>query len=138
MSINGHICVDFDGTLVTCGMGGTQPIVLMVERVKKWLANGIEVKICTARAFDPRPGDLEEVEYFCLKYFGKRLEITCSKDYNMLEIWDDRAIQVRPNTGVTLEEEIANLKMQVAQLKNQYDECVYELLLWQSVKTRQN
>ena len=27
------------------------------------------------------------------------LEVTCVKDYGMVELWDDRAVQVVPTTG---------------------------------------
>ena len=39
------------------------------------------------------------IEAWCRKHIGAQLEITCIKDYGMIELWDDRCIQVEPNTG---------------------------------------
>jgi len=36
---------------------------------------------------------------------GWRPIVQCYKDYAMVELWDDRAVQVIPNTGYTLAEE---------------------------------
>ena len=53
MSQSGWIGVDLDGTLAKYGSwnGGQigDPIPLMVERVKQWIAEGVEVRIFTAR-----------------------------------------------------------------------------------------
>lgn len=92
----------------------------MVSRIKDWLEQGKEVRIFTARIY---PGIYEEgqftpleineeddaykdaeiaakaIDSFCKKYIGQSLMITCLKDHGMVELWDDRAIQVEPNTG---------------------------------------
>lgn len=112
---NGWIGVDLDGTLAEYGklvaitvIG--KPIPLMVDRVKNWIQEGKTVKIFTARAddsakcaLDGSPYDVQEVieliQDWCEKHIGVRLEVTNKKDYLMLEIWDDRAIQVEMNTG---------------------------------------
>ena len=39
------------------------------------------------------------IDRWCLKHLGEALPITCIKDMRMTELWDDRAIQVVPNTG---------------------------------------
>lgn len=103
--------VDLDGTLAYYdGFKSPEhigaPIPKMVERVKRWLADGRDVRIFTARAC---PGDkisAEEVagvcahiEAWCEEHIGKRLPITYAKDYQMFELWDDRAVQVIKNTG---------------------------------------
>jgi hypothetical protein len=117
--MSGWIGVDFDGTLAQyggwvdashCG----EPIEPMVARVKQWLAEGREVRIVTARCW-PVPivlhdevcsggGNVERsvyaIQQWCRQHIGQVLTITCMKDYGMIELWDDRAIQVRPNTGV--------------------------------------
>ena len=52
MTQSGWIGVDLDGTLAKYGIwDGSigEPIPLMVERVKIWIALGVEVKIFTAR-----------------------------------------------------------------------------------------
>jgi hypothetical protein len=96
--IHGWIGVDFDGTLAHSETG--DPIMPMVDRVRAWLAASREVRIVTARAANPdRQLYLPEVDEFCLRQFGQQLPITCHKDYNMIELWDDRAVQVVRNTG---------------------------------------
>ncbi len=106
---NGHdgwIGVDLDGTLAkyTEFTGETQigePVPLMVQRVKKWLAEGKEVRIFTARV--AHPDDLEAVtsaiHHWCILHVGKQLRVVCKKDHKMIELWDDRCVQVIPNTG---------------------------------------
>lgn len=105
----GWIGVDLDGTLAEyVGWNGPYtvgaPIPKMAERVRKWLAEGIEVKILTARASRDADGKRDRVaivviQNWCQVHFGKKLEVTNEKDYGMIELWDDRAVQVIPNTG---------------------------------------
>jgi hypothetical protein len=109
----GWIGVDLDGTLALYGGWkgpGTigDPIPLMVERVKKWLAAEKTVKIFTARMHGHGMaligGGVEDVktpiEQWCLKHIGQVLPITNAKDFGMIELWDDRCIQVEVNTGI--------------------------------------
>lgn len=98
------IGVDLDGTLAYWdGWHGPlhigEPIPRMVNRVKAWLAAGKTVKIMTARACDPTPGTIETIQKWCKKHLGQVLEVTNAKDYNMEELWDDRAVGVVHNTG---------------------------------------
>jgi hypothetical protein len=39
------------------------------------------------------------------------LPITNVKDYGMYELWDDRAKQVVPNTGVAVEDQVQSLRV---------------------------
>lgn len=76
----------------------------MVERVKAWLAQGVEVRIFTARAYTPKEwlGEnraISFVEAWCEKHLGMKLPVTCVKDFAMMELYDDRAIRVEMNTG---------------------------------------
>ena len=78
----------------------------MQERVKRWIAEGREVRIVTARVSPKDSQTKEEVEQirtmiedWCEKHLGKRLQVTNEKDHGMIELWDDRAIQVIKNTG---------------------------------------
>ena len=120
------IGVDLDGTLATYEKWVAwnvfgNPIEPMVNRIKKWLAEGKEVKIFTARAaFLADDGKMvclvtgntfnkemitKAIQDWCDKVIvGWRPEVTATKDFNMIELWDDRAIQVIPNTGITLAE----------------------------------
>ena len=105
--------VDFDGTLgIYEKWEGPEvlgePIVPMVERVREWLSNGDEVVIFTARVyyddngkFTKEDAEISEraVKAWCLDVFGQELEVTCMKDPDMEEIWDDRAIRVEKNIG---------------------------------------
>jgi hypothetical protein len=70
----------------------------MLLRVREWLADGHRVKIFTARANDPA---CHAPIAIWLARWGlpADLEITASKDYDMIECWDDRAIQILFNTG---------------------------------------
>lgn len=115
------IAVDLDGTLAEYhgwpadGSIG-KPIPAMVDRVKAWLAEGKDVRIFTARVW-PTEIDLpgtsteqteryasaceqrERIRQWCGEHLGKELRMTHVKDPFMIELWDDRAIQMIPNTG---------------------------------------
>lgn len=101
--MSGWIGVDLDGTLANYtewdGSIGP-PVFAMLARVKRWLQDGKEVRIFTARVAE---GDVWHqhalITAWCLKHIGQALPITCKKDFGMIELWDDRAIQVIPNTG---------------------------------------
>ena len=101
------IAVDLDGTLATHPHAHNnfaigKPIEKMVNRVIKWLAEGKEVKIMTARAHPANhkfKQNLIDIRKFCMDNFGRVLDITCCKDYNMVELWDDRCVAVEMDTG---------------------------------------
>lgn len=118
--MSGWIGVDLDGTLAEYhGWEGAEqigkPVPAMVERVKNWLEEGREVRIFTARVDggetalalgNPLGADFrdiakvrEAIERWCLEHIGQVLPITNVKDYGMVTLFDDRCIQVEPNTG---------------------------------------
>ncbi|MGE0211806.1 MAG: hypothetical protein AB7S41_08945 [Parvibaculaceae bacterium] len=108
MSARGWIGVDLDGTIAHYEkyVGPThigEPIPAMVDRVKAWLADGHEVRIFTARMSDPDPVAREQVRDAVFNWtkihVGVGLQATCIKDFAMWKLWDDRAVQVIPNTG---------------------------------------
>jgi hypothetical protein len=107
MSDNGWIGVDLDGTLANYeGWKGIEhigaPIEPMRQRVLKWLVEGQEVKIFTARVSrSGEEGDRARayIERWCLVHLGVILPVTNIKDWAMIELWDDRAVQVVINTG---------------------------------------
>jgi hypothetical protein len=125
--MQGWIAVDFDGTLAQYdGWKGPDhvgpPIAAMVARVMAWLAEGRDVRIFTARVWcDPKEWDWEGergrsgesyhaqevVEAWCKEHLGVVLPVTCMKDYGMYELWDDRSVQVVPNTGVPVQDLLA-------------------------------
>ena len=96
------IGVDIDGTLFKDegwkGINHFGEIVKkMKERIEKLLSQGKKVKIFTARAWDKKAiQPIKDV----LKLNGlPDLEITNIKDPGMVNLYDDRAVQVRKNTG---------------------------------------
>jgi len=118
----GWIAVDLDGTLAhyDCWRGADHigaPIHAMIARVKRWIAEGRDVRIFTGRVAPgayqaallecpPSTSDLLEareaataIRKWCEEHIGCVLPVTCVKDLNMLEVWDDRAVQVQRNTG---------------------------------------
>jgi hypothetical protein len=134
----GWIGVDFDGTLAEYDhwMGWNvfgSPITRMISRVRRWLGEGHEVKVLTAR-IGARDGYYEGAQWHhsaarineCLitgakfsnammaeaigdwteTHVGARLEVTCIKDLRMIELWDDRVVQVEANTGRTVFDEL--------------------------------
>lgn len=107
MSRSGWIAVDLDGTLAQYdGWQGPwhigEPIPAMADRVRRWLAEGQEVRIFTARvavAESELPPVVDTINEWCQRHFGRLLPITNVKDFGMVELWDDRAVQVEANTG---------------------------------------
>jgi hypothetical protein len=117
--MEGWIGVDLDGTLATypnsLGVDGIgDPVPRMVERVKNWLALGANVRIVTARVastmlycqisdrIDNTEFALAQtrlIEDWCIQHIGQKLPVTATKDFNMVVLYDDRAIQVECNTG---------------------------------------
>lgn len=100
--MNGWIGVDLDGTLAHYdGTKGPDhiglPVPAMAIRLRTWLSEGREVRIFTARASVPEM--IRPVEDWCERHFGVRLRVTNAKDFGMIELWDDRCIQVQTNTG---------------------------------------
>lgn len=112
--------VDLDGTLAFYdGWKGAghigEPIKPVVEMVKDKLRSGEQVKIFTARVCSAQDPELREkaryaIELWCLKHIGVKLPVTCEKDYSMISLWDDRCVQVVPNSGVTLMEILDSYK----------------------------
>ncbi len=111
--MGGWIGVDLDGTLAEYHNGPTsgpidlssigRPIPLMVGRVVRWLGEGKDVRIMTARitgeTYAERMRGSLAVRAWCRQHIGQDLPITDRKDYQMIELWDDRAVAVQPNTG---------------------------------------
>lgn len=103
--------MDLDGTLAQYngwkpdgGVG--DPILPMVQRVRQWIQEGKDVRIMTARVCpndltgaDGAASQVKIIQAWCLVHLGKVLPVTATKDYQMIELWDDRAVQVFPNTG---------------------------------------
>jgi hypothetical protein len=101
----GWIGVDLDGTLAHYdGWKGIEhigePIAPMVARVKQWLAEGVDVRIFTARIAGRDALTVENIiNRWLLKHVGQMLPVTNIKTMSMIELWDDRAVCVERNTG---------------------------------------
>lgn len=111
MSGQGWIAVDLDGTLAEYGSWkGMEhigpPIPRMVARVRRWLAEGREVRIFTARVSARSPAERSAavliIRDWCRTHIGVALEVTHEKDFACVELWDDRAVAVEQNTGRAL------------------------------------
>ncbi len=103
------IAVDLDGTLAEYhGWQGElhigKPIPLMLDRVRQWLAEGNEVVIFTARIAGrdgvPRESVVARIRDWLLVQGLPRLEVTNIKAMDFAVFYDDRCVQVEPNTGV--------------------------------------
>ena len=111
------IGVDLDGTLAKRrvpfdGEIG-EPIMAMVERVKRWLAMGRKVRIMTARVgccgmTNPEGTRDDEhwaadqrlkIKLWCIEHLGQAIPVTATKDLYMIALWDDLAISVEADTG---------------------------------------
>jgi len=96
------IGVDLDGTLAR-DLGSARwddigsPIEPMLIRVQKWIAEGRTVKIFTARASSPR--QVAAIKEWLASCGLPDLEVTNVKDLHMIELWDDRCVQVTTNLG---------------------------------------
>lgn len=144
---------DLDGTLAHHDKwkGPTHigdPIIPMIDLCRDLISQGKDVRIFTARiyplmyvpySYQSHVG-LAELSYemmsahlaadairaFSLAHFGRYLAITCVKDYEMWQLYDDRAIQVISNTGVTVEEQckltLRDLELQVSSLSAKLQE----------------
>lgn len=115
MPSNGWYGFDLDGTLAVhehetfsiWKVGA--PIDRMINIVQEYIRQGRQCKIVTARVYTPpnvapqaysdREKMIKIIQDWCEEYIGARLEVTCVKDYSMIELWDDRAISVQTNTG---------------------------------------
>ena len=106
------IGVDLDGTLAHYekfrGIDHIgEPVVDMLARVKAWLVDGKDVRIFTARVAHDGTADkimeshkaMARITEWCKTHLGQVLPVTCTKDFAMMELWDDRAVQVEKNTG---------------------------------------
>jgi hypothetical protein len=134
----GWIGVDFDGTIAEYyeWMGWNvfgSPIMPMIYRIRRWLGEGHDVKVLTARigvvggywegtkwvhgeakinscritgAKFSNADMARAISEYTEKHVGAALDVTCIKDLRMIELWDDRCIQVEPNTGRTVFDEL--------------------------------
>jgi len=90
-----------------------EPLWPMVHRIQHWIDAGTKVKIFTARVsgFDLSSVDGKAAKAIVVDAIQNwlenacklpRLEVTNEKDYRTIEIWDDIAVQMHPNTGLPI------------------------------------
>ncbi len=94
------IGVDLDATLAFYTKWGDpigEPILPMLTKIYKLRAGGKTIKIFTARAEDPK--QIPIIKEWLEKLNLQDLEITNVKDLAMIELYDDRAVQMVPNKG---------------------------------------
>lgn len=120
---SGWIGFDLDGTLAeyTTFKGPLEigkPVERMCALMKSLKEQGKTVKILTARVGNrglmlPDGVTLDDVREainkWCDNALGFRPEITCSKDWKLESLYDDRAIQVEKNVGITASEIVTEM-----------------------------
>ena len=97
----GWVGVDLDGGLAKYdgAMGNAigEPIKPMLAKVQDWVAAGREVRIFTARVSDA--SQLPAIRKWLITHGLGELAITNVKDFAMTELYDDKAMRVKRNTG---------------------------------------
>lgn len=121
MVASGWVGVDLDGCLakydgfVSVDHIG-EPVPAIQELVKAMIADGVDVRIFTARVapatliYNKTPEQAQEeiqkvviaIAQWSFEHLGKMLPVTATKDFMMKFCIDDRSVQVEPNTGVIL------------------------------------
>ena len=102
------IGVDFDGTLARDDGAGHfdppfplgEPIPEMVAMIRSLMDAGITVKIFSARAIEP--ANVPRIQAWTEQHGLGRMEVTNLKDYDLIRFFDDRAIQMLPNAGMSI------------------------------------
>ena len=100
----GWIGVDLDGTLASYGGWSEdigEPVPKMVQRVKRWLYEGKDVRVLTARGAvgEGKWDQICKIHDWLMEHVGVPLEITSEKDPQMIRLYDDRVVQVDANEG---------------------------------------
>jgi len=112
----GWIGFDLDGTLAIYDDWNSidhigEPMPLTVALAAEYLKQGFRLKIMTARYAGVGVLDLftgkkltEEdisgpIQAWCKKHIGEELPVTNKKDFQMIKLYDDRAVSVKRNDG---------------------------------------
>lgn len=103
----GWYAIDLDGSLAEYDVWRGEehigePVPKMLERVKQWITEGKEVRVLTARAHSKE--NIKVVREWLDKNGLPEVGVTNKKDFQMIELWDDRCVQVIPNTGMSVKE----------------------------------
>ena len=124
------IVFDLDGTLAKYdGWKGVEhigePIGPMVALAKKLHDKGVKIKIFTARVAYPDTSDVarRRIEEWCADILGFAPPVTNEKDGLMVTCFDDRSLQVLPNTGVSAMNALALAVKTIGALTDGYKNC---------------
>ena len=123
-SNQGWIAFDLDGTLAIYNgweenewkIG--EPVKPMLDLLKRKLREGYDCRILTARAGltearndggqaatkEYQEKQVSQVKRWCIRHLNTELEVTASKDFKMIEYYDDRCVQVITNKGIILQD----------------------------------
>jgi hypothetical protein len=99
------IAVDFDRTIAHHRNGQEElgkPIMPMLNRVKRWVKEGQEVWIFTARASSE--DQRRKIQDWLEEHGLPRLPVTNEKSPRFVRMYDDKAVAVAPNGGTLLTE----------------------------------
>ena len=108
-----YAAVDLDGTLAEKSGKDFDPKQIgqplekhpdaIIHNVRKWIKEGKDVRILTARVANLKGQELADTEKLIQdwteQHLGKRLPVTSVKDPSMEVLYDDRAKEVETNTG---------------------------------------
>jgi len=94
--------VDLDGSIAWHRSGQIsigRPLAPMIARIRRWDNRGEEVRVVTARA---TLGAAEKVKVYdwIAENIGLPLEVTSEKDPWMIDLYDDRVVELEKNTGL--------------------------------------
>jgi hypothetical protein len=100
--------VDLDGTLSRTDNPGHfeppypigDPVISMIEMIQSLKAAGVTVKIFSARACEAE--NIPIIQAWALKHGLGHMEVTNQKDFRLIRFYDDRAIQICLNQGVSI------------------------------------
>lgn len=102
LAVSGWMGVELDGVLAHYERGQSlgaigEPINKMRMRVLQWLTIGMDVRLFTARAADPK--QIPVIKAWLKEHRLDAMRITCQKDFSMSQFWDDNSVHVITNTG---------------------------------------
>lgn len=130
---------DFDGTLAYLdkweGHESTgKPIPQMIKKVREAISNGEEAAVFTARltpggGYDPCDPLIvtRTIENWCLKYIGKKLQVTNIKGFSDIT-YDDKTLRIVKNTGLTEGEFLATVIAEEMKSKNTKEQSLNRIL----------
>jgi hypothetical protein len=101
------VAFDLDGTLaeyngyVPHHVGA--PVPVMVDKAKAHIVAGDEIRVLTARMSHGNPDATAAlVQAWCQEHLGVSPVVTCVKSSDIGILYDDKARQVIPNTGLVV------------------------------------